>query len=190
MSTSTKKNLRDILRQLGLSEEGEREREVAEAEAPEEYEPAPKKREAVRPRPPEPPPVRPAKGGKSAEEGEEEEVLISDSPPQVAEQAAEAPKKRPERAAPAPPTSPLASGTFDIFKLLDDPDISDDERRAIISVAWKKFGPREEFLRYMSLLTQDQVAALLRHIADHPQCEAARILAERLLEYMAHGGVH
>jgi len=177
----SKKNIRDLLREVLKEEASEQVGADEQVDSNvEEQRPVPALKKRAVPTPP--PKV-------SKDEGEEgEEVVIEATRRRPAREVPAQPVPEPPAPLPQPPR-PLAPQPFDIFKLLDDPDISNDERRAIISVAWKKFGPREEFLRYMDLLTQDQVTALLRHIADHPQCDAAKILAERLLEYMAHGGV-
>jgi len=182
----SKKNIRDLLREV-LREEYEdvggqvgTDEQVGAEAVEQKVVATPKKKVA---------PAPPPKADVSEKEEEEEEVVIETPRRRPAREVQAQPAVETPAPPPPPPLPPQALQVLDILKLLDDPDVSDEERKAMLNVAWKKLGPRREFLKYMDLLSRERVVELLQQIAAAPQSEIEKILAEKLLALLAHGGV-
>jgi len=101
--------------------------------------------------------------------------------------------KPPAPAAPAaaqPPARAAQRVAIDPFSLLEDPQLTEQDRRAVAQALWRKLGPNPAFLRYLDYLTPEQVAKVLDSIVKNPQTEVEKLLAEALLKHLGgHGGL-
>ena len=138
-----------------------------------------------------------ARDSRAAEEvrGDEGEFIVLEDAESAGPSAAPAaPAPRPlapvAPAAAQPPAQAAQRVAIDPFSLLEDPQLTEQDRRAVAQALWRKLGPNPAFLRYLDYLTPEQVAEVLDSIVKNPQTEVEKLLAEALLKHLGgHGGL-